>query len=142
MSGFYDIATIIYILNEVYSNIIGSLITGCDSEMAMYKTLPATRLKSSLAHYDLAFSICSLILKTPIKWSFFHVRRHQDRSKSVDDLDLQARLNIRCDYHAGIFCQLAEWKQFNPTSLLLFNSTWRVILNDIPVVNDINNKLI
>ena len=42
MSGFYGIATIIYIIHQVYPEIMGSFTIGCNSESAMHKLLPTT----------------------------------------------------------------------------------------------------
>ena len=107
----------------------------------MHKLLPSTRLKSMSVHFDLAHSIRSLMQQTPVQWNFHHVKGHQDTTNSAN-LDLWAKLNIKCDYEAGICRQLAHWKKIDPTFLPLFNPIWRIVINGVPVIGNLRKKIL
>ena len=75
----------------------------CDGE-GVIKLLNTTMpyVKTSTKHFDILSSIKRVIRHLQLKWTFCHVKGHQDDLLSQEELSLEAKLNVQADHLAKI----------------------------------------
>lgn len=81
----------------------GNTKLGCDGEEA-YKIATRAHFKPStkVVHFELVSILHHLINSSHIHWTFRHVRGHQDKHTSFQNLDLWSRLNVIADANAKV----------------------------------------
>ena len=76
----------------------GSMELGCDGEGAIKSIEDNYKIiKTNRKHFDLIQAIKEAREKSPISWTFRHVRGHQDDIKEYDDLNRWEQLNVQAD---------------------------------------------
>jgi hypothetical protein len=76
----------------------GSILAKCDGEgtINILNNRHAI-IKNNRKHYDMIQALTSAIERSPIQWSFEHLRGHQDQYISYSQLDRWAQLNVQAD---------------------------------------------
>ena len=71
---------------------------GCNGKEAFkiasrYNYTPTNKI----SHHDIVTKLHYLINQSPIQWSFRHVQGHQEDSKTLQELNIWERLNVKAD---------------------------------------------
>ena len=75
----------------------GSITLGCDNEGAIKAIDMTKEYNSQWNSYDILFQIRKELKRSPVKWTFKHVKGHQDEHQHEDQLDEWALANISAD---------------------------------------------
>lgn len=74
----------------------------CDNKGALYQaSVYRRRIKTNAHHADLLRNLRSIKLSKRLQFNYIHVKAHQDRHLSWDQLSFIQQLNVHCDDLAG-----------------------------------------
>ena len=79
--------------------------------------------------------------ETKWKWECKHICGHQDKKTPHYELDIWAKLNVDCDYAAGMCRTRLEWNKDDSTNLPIYCSPWLIKMNGYSVLDDMQTEL-
>jgi hypothetical protein len=83
-------------LSEFFGLTTGTIEVACDGKSALQQAQwPEDFINTNYPHYDMILAIRSVRLLTQWKWSWRHVKGHQDDTGKV--LDFWERMNVDMD---------------------------------------------
>jgi hypothetical protein len=95
---------------------------GCDGEGAIILVSNFhDKINSSRKHFDMLGAIHNAIELSPIKWTFHHIRGHQDDFLEFQDLGRDEQLNVMADNMAkeklSSFISTVNWRYKRPINI-------------------------
>jgi hypothetical protein len=96
LAGIYAMTVIQWALSEFFGLTTGTIEVACDGKSALQQAQwPEDFINTNYPHYDMILAIRSVRLLTQWKWSWRHVKGHQDDTGKV--LDFWERMNVDMD---------------------------------------------
>ena len=124
-------ALVQFFLKEEAHSFTGVVPIGCDGESALDQCFsPGKGITATHSDYDLIIAIRRQLFQYPnLEWKPHHIEGHQDDHQRVEDLDLWAQLNVKCDTWAK-----ARWKSCTedsdqsllPPQIVIQNAPWAI----------------
>jgi hypothetical protein len=135
LAGIYSTMVFVKHLCTFYHITNGSITLGCDGKSAIDKAFNEEDIiHVEDADQDLLRATRSLLLTSPLTWSFRHILGHQDTSKSLASLDRWEKLNVEMDtkakLHLDVTCR-------SPRHYAISREAWSVWLNGKKIVKDL-----
>jgi hypothetical protein len=92
---------------------------GCDGEGAINMvSYIHDKINSSRKHFDILGAINNAILQSPVRWTFTHIRGHQDNYNKYHNLSREEQLNVLVDNLAkqklASFATTVNWRYKRP----------------------------
>ena len=139
------LGTIMYInsICKTWSITSGSVTSGCDCLNVVRKVRQIHSLNLDLHHscYDLFRDILHHLRLSPVKWTFIHVRGHQDKKKPFNHLSIWEQANVIADTRAK--AALEEWILDGRPTVIPSRHSWGISIRDGPTLaSKVSNHLI
>ena len=125
LSGIYGIALTLHELASYQDFTGGHIKIACDGESALHRCFKPWDSNPLAKHFDLIQATRTAIRKTPLEWSWEHVRGHQDEAH--DTLTVTEQRNVDMDAAAKAHWQLHH-TQHQGTTIRFHGEGWRIFL--------------
>ena len=105
IAGIYGSVLVVEMIKEVWGITQGGILIGCDGKDALKQAVDTNEVCTSCKqqHFDLLSGIQGYIRGSCLKYTSCHIKGHQDETKSWEDLDRLAMLNVEVDLAAKEF---------------------------------------
>jgi hypothetical protein len=128
LAGLYGIVTLVNVICALHKIQHGSIKCGCDGKNVLDKlSNPEEDANLAGQQFNLLSATKSVLLTSPIKWNFRHVKGHQDDDPDAI-LDRWAHLNIQMDNLAKSVWQ-EQFSMVQPSLQLIDGEYWPVFIN-------------
>jgi hypothetical protein len=138
LTGIYGIVSTIRYLQRAF-NVSGKITVGCDGLSALRQAENLCDfINPNIPHYDLIMAIRTVIAQTEWKWSWLHVKGHQDNKKPRNELDIWSRWNIDMDLQAKAFWAEARKQYIDPE---ITGEPWRTEIGNKKITSNLRETL-
>jgi hypothetical protein len=126
LGGIYGIIRTTLDLCESFKITTGAVTVGCDCVSALQNVTCKYEPSPNRPHHDLLSAIRYLLQTSPVRWSFRHVKGHQDDQNSYHALDRWSQLNVDMDGLAKSYWQILNQNRPPPFHLQPPPGQWSI----------------
>jgi hypothetical protein len=129
MSGLYAVSVLIKEICSLHKIEEGSITICCDNTTALQIFEPEYLPNPKQPNFDLTSACWHLKTASPIQWKAVHVKGHQDRTKPIQMLSRNARLNVEMDRLAEaywIHLVSCSEEMPSPRTHAIFGEEWQL----------------
>ena len=142
ISGIYGMVAMVEGIKQVWKIANGHITLGCDGKQAGLQALDIEHYRTTCTQqsFDLLSGIQGYIRASTIKYTYRHIKGHQDDKVKLQDLDYWALLNIEMDMLAKDWWgQQINMKQY--VQYIIPKGIWKISLLGNRTSNDLQNYL-